>query len=136
MTEPPSDNLSFEQALAELERIVRQLEDGQIGLEESLSCYEQGVSLLKRCYGQLRQAEQRIVQLTGVDESDKPLSRPFDHTAATETNRNVANRPAVAAPPPAPAADPRRPAEVGPDRSPPPETPPKRTSADVPELPF
>src|SRR5216117_2895757 len=65
MSEISLEMLTFEQALAELERIVRELENGQIGLEESLTHYEKGVTLLKRCYGQLQQAEQRIVLLKG-----------------------------------------------------------------------
>jgi exodeoxyribonuclease VII small subunit len=84
---PTDDNLTFEQALGELERIVHELEDGQVDLEASLACYERGVGLLKRCYGQLRQAEQRIVQLTGVDEEGRPLSQPFAHTATAETDK-------------------------------------------------
>ena len=58
---------TFEQALAELERIVRDLEDGRTGLEESLARYEQGVALLKRCYSHLNHAEQRISELAGTD---------------------------------------------------------------------
>ena len=42
MSEPSSPPPTFEQALAELERIVRELEDGAIGLEDALSRYEQG----------------------------------------------------------------------------------------------
>ena len=80
----PADNLSFEQALTKLEQIVRDLEDGKIGLEESLARYEEGVGLLRRCYGQLRQAEQRIVELTGMDGEGKPIERPFDHAASLQ----------------------------------------------------
>ena len=64
MNEFPVENLTFEQSLIELERTVRELEDGQLGLEDALARYEQGVALLKRCYGQLRQVEQKIVELT------------------------------------------------------------------------
>ncbi len=85
MSDSPSDNPTFEEALAELERIVHELEDGQIGLEQSLARYETGVALLKRCYQQLSQAEQRIVQLTGIDDEGKPLIRPFDHAATADT---------------------------------------------------
>jgi exodeoxyribonuclease VII small subunit len=81
MSEPTSDNLTFEQALSELERIVRELEDGKTGLEESLARYEKGVGLLRRCYGQLRQVEQRIVELMGQDADGQPLTRPFAHVA-------------------------------------------------------
>jgi exodeoxyribonuclease VII small subunit len=80
----PTDDLSFEAALAELEAIVRVLEDGETGLEQSLSQYERGVGLLKHCYGQLRQAEQRILLLTGEDGDGQPLTRPFEHSASLD----------------------------------------------------
>jgi exodeoxyribonuclease VII small subunit len=81
------DPQTFEQALAELERIVRELEDGETGLEESLSRYEKGIGLLKRCYGQLRQAEQRILLLSGLDGDGKPVLQPFEHNASAEAAR-------------------------------------------------
>ena len=93
MAETPADNLTFEQALALLDEIVRQLEDGSAGLEESLAQYEQGVGLLKRCYGQLRQAEQRIQLLAGLDADGKPILKPFDHTATAEAESKEAKRP-------------------------------------------
>ncbi len=89
MEPSPQDSLTFEQALAELDRIVRDLEDGQIGLDESLARYEQGVGLLKRCYAQLRDAEQRILLLTGVDEEGQPILQPFQHTATAEGRAEV-----------------------------------------------
>ena len=91
MNEPPA-NLSFEESLAELERIVRDLEDGAIGLEEALARYEQGVALIKKCYAQLLQAEQRILLLTGVDEEQQPILRPFKHEA-TATKPDPRRRP-------------------------------------------
>jgi exodeoxyribonuclease VII small subunit len=84
MSDSPADNLSFEQALTELESIVRALEDGETGLEDALARYERGVGLLKRCYGQLRQAEQRILLLTGEDGDGQPLTRPFEHSATLD----------------------------------------------------
>lgn len=80
----PTPELSFEEALADLERIVRRLEDGSATLDESIALYERGVTLLKECQGRLRHAEQRIVLLTGVDEEGKPLTQPFDHAASTD----------------------------------------------------
>ena len=93
MAETPADNLTFEQALARLDEIVRLLEDGNAGLEESLAHYEQGVGLLKRCYAQLRQAEQRIQLLAGMDADGKPILKPFDHTATAEAESKEARRP-------------------------------------------
>jgi len=79
MTDSSSENLTFEQSLAELDVIVRDLEDGQLGLEDALMRYEAGVGLLKRCYTQLREAEQRILLLTGTDAEGRPLTQPFEH---------------------------------------------------------
>jgi exodeoxyribonuclease VII small subunit len=92
MPELPCDAPTFEQALADLERIVRELEDGKIGLEESLARYEQGVALLKRCYGQLRQVEQKIMELTGLDEEGNPVTKPFDHSASMESAKGSKKR--------------------------------------------
>jgi exodeoxyribonuclease VII small subunit len=82
MNPPPAEHPSFEQALTELEKIVRELEDGQVTLEESLARYERGIALLKLCYNQLQQAEQKIQLLTGVDDEDRPVARPFQHAPA------------------------------------------------------
>jgi exodeoxyribonuclease VII small subunit len=75
---------TFEEALAELEAIVRELEDGKTGLEESLARYEAGVALLKRCYGQLARAEQRIMLVTGEDSTGNPVLSPFDHSSSVD----------------------------------------------------
>jgi len=94
MTEPLPDNLPFEEAMLALERLVRELEEGQLGLADALARYEQGVGLIKRCYGQLRDAEQRILMLTGTDENGQPLLQPFLHesTARPESARRVRNK--------------------------------------------
>ncbi len=57
------DELTFEQALARLEEIVRQMEEGEVALEQSLSLFEEGVSLSKHCASRLHKAEQRVVTL-------------------------------------------------------------------------
>ncbi|MSQ95980.1 MAG: exodeoxyribonuclease VII small subunit [Gemmataceae bacterium] len=75
---------TFEAALAELEKVVHDLEDGDAGLEQSLARYEQGVALLRRCYEQLRKVEQRIVELTGKDEAGNPVLKPFEHSSAVK----------------------------------------------------
>ncbi|HVW35686.1 MAG TPA: exodeoxyribonuclease VII small subunit [Pirellulales bacterium] len=91
--EPPCPP-SFEQALVQLEQIVRQLEDGEIGLAESLSHYEQGVKLLKQCYGLLERAERRIELVSGVDAEGNPVVAPFDDesTLALEERSQPRNR--------------------------------------------
>ncbi|MEO8498847.1 MAG: exodeoxyribonuclease VII small subunit [Planctomycetota bacterium] len=72
------DSISFEEALEKLEQVVRQLEDGQLGLSESLARYEEGVRHLKHCHQTLASAEQKIELLTSVDESGKAQTQPFD----------------------------------------------------------
>ena len=52
--------LSFEASLAELERIVRQLEDGKIPLEEAVAAYERGSALKAHCEARLREAQLKI----------------------------------------------------------------------------
>jgi len=65
MTDAASDDLSLEFSLAELEKIVRALEEGELTLEESLKAFERGVSLVRRCNSLLDGAEQKIEILTG-----------------------------------------------------------------------
>ena len=80
-TAPPA----FEEAVSELEKILRALEDGATTLEESLAKYERGVFLIKACYGQLASAEDRITQLMGIDETGKPQLKPFAHVNSAES---------------------------------------------------
>jgi len=51
---------NFEDALVELERIVSDIESGQVGLEESLVRYERGTFLIQHCRGVLNEAEKQI----------------------------------------------------------------------------
>jgi exodeoxyribonuclease VII small subunit len=54
----------FEAAIAELESIVKQLENGDLALEPSLALYERGVQLSRFCHARLEAAERRIELLT------------------------------------------------------------------------
>ncbi len=58
------ESLSFEEALAELEKIVARLESGQAPLQESISMYERGEALKAHCEKQLGAAEKRIEKIT------------------------------------------------------------------------
>ena len=55
---------TFESSLEELERIVRELEQGELTLEKSLELFERGVKLSRECQERLSQAERRIEMLT------------------------------------------------------------------------
>jgi exodeoxyribonuclease VII small subunit len=68
----PSEPPSFENAIAELEALVKSLETGQLPLEESLDTYRRGVELLQCCQHQLKDAEEKVRIL------DQGLLRPLD----------------------------------------------------------
>ncbi|HUM90380.1 MAG TPA: exodeoxyribonuclease VII small subunit [Candidatus Competibacter sp.] len=72
--------ISFEAALAELEGLVGQLEQGELTLEESLQRFERGVSLVRTCQNALQAAEQKVAQLAERDGEPEilPFSEPAD----------------------------------------------------------
>lgn len=70
------DGLSFEQALAELEKIVRTLESGKAGLEESIQSYERGQALRAYCESKLKDAQLRVDSLT-LNNAGKPETKEF-----------------------------------------------------------
>lgn len=59
-TKSPSAAPTFESALAELEKIVEAMEEGQMPLEQSLAAYKRGAELLKLCQTQLQDAQQQV----------------------------------------------------------------------------
>ncbi|MBU2606043.1 MAG: exodeoxyribonuclease VII small subunit [Alphaproteobacteria bacterium] len=61
--EKPVDKMSFEEALAELEGIVKQLEAGEVELEKSIAIYERGASLKAHCESRLKSAELKVEQI-------------------------------------------------------------------------
>jgi exodeoxyribonuclease VII small subunit len=62
--EVPVEGLSFEAALAELERVVAALEQGEVALEESIKLYERGAALRAHCQKKLEDAEAKVAQIT------------------------------------------------------------------------
>ena len=83
---------SFEEALAQIQGIVQDLEDGSLGLEESLTRFESGIRLIRQCHQTLEQAEQRIRVLTDVDAEGNPVLTDFDATATADEKRPAAGR--------------------------------------------
>ena len=66
-------NATFEEALAELQKLVGELEGGKLPLAESLAVYERAIALSTRCTKMLEEAEQKITLLSGGDDEV-----PFD----------------------------------------------------------
>jgi exodeoxyribonuclease VII small subunit len=70
----------FEEALQELERLVEQLESGELSLAASLEHFEQGVRLSRQCHALLDQARQSVELLMQPEQEDS--AEPFDLTDA------------------------------------------------------
>jgi exodeoxyribonuclease VII small subunit len=79
--EPPP---RFDEAFARLREIVDRLEEGTLGLEDSLAEFEAGVGLLRTCTRILDEADRRIEILTGFDAEGRPRTEPFDAMATHE----------------------------------------------------
>ncbi len=78
MTNPPISEMTFEQAMIELERIVTQLEKGDVPLEDSISLYEKGAELKKRCETKLKEAEQKVAAITLDEEGSVTGTKPLE----------------------------------------------------------
>lgn len=72
MSETPVEEMSFEQAMTELEKVVGLLERGDVALEESISLYERGAQLKKRCEDKLKEAEEKVAAIT-LDGDGNPV---------------------------------------------------------------
>ncbi|MDA3856701.1 MAG: exodeoxyribonuclease VII small subunit [Roseovarius sp.] len=64
MPDTPLSEMSFEQAMKELEQVVGRLERGDVALEESITLYERGAVLKKRCEAKLKEAEEKVAAIT------------------------------------------------------------------------
>ena len=65
-----AEDLSFEEALNELERIVRDLESGKAPLDESVQSYERGVALKKQCEKKLKEAQTKIEKISSSSDGE------------------------------------------------------------------
>ena len=75
---PPGDGMTFETSLELLEGIVRDLERGQLTLEDSLSQFSAATTHLRFCYSALDSAQRRIALLRDVKASGEPLLESLD----------------------------------------------------------
>lgn len=84
----PKKKPTFEQALEQLEELTEQIEQGRIGLEESIAKYAEGMKLVQYCRSVLAKAEQKIEQLQ-VGDDGAPKTTEFD----PPTDANVESPP-------------------------------------------
>ena len=64
MTDRPVSEMSFEDAMKELEEVVGKLERGDVALDASIKLYERGAQLKKRCETKLKEAEEKVAAIT------------------------------------------------------------------------
>jgi exodeoxyribonuclease VII small subunit len=76
MTRKKSSTPGFEESLAALEKLVEQMEQGDLSLEDSLQHFEQGVKLSRSCQQALREAEQKVAILMQKNAQDS--IEPFE----------------------------------------------------------
>ena len=78
MSDTPISEMTFEQAMSELERIVTELERGDVALEDSISLYEKGAELKKRCETKLKEAEQKVAAITLDEDGSVTGTKPLE----------------------------------------------------------
>jgi exodeoxyribonuclease VII small subunit len=76
--ETPVENMSFEQAMAELEQVVTRLERGDVPLQDSIALYERGAKLKKRCEDELKRAEEKVAAITLDAEGNPTGTTPVE----------------------------------------------------------
>jgi len=83
------EKIKFEDALEELEGIVKKLEQGGLPLEESLKVFEKGMKLSKLCFKKLHEAQRKIEILTTNQETEDVTTKPFSLEEVEFEDKNV-----------------------------------------------
>ena len=79
MSKKTEAGANFEKTLAELEKLVVNLEEGNLSLDESLSGFKHGIELTRQCQSVLDNAQQTVEQLTNTE--DQESLKPFESDA-------------------------------------------------------
>ncbi len=78
MSDTPVSEMSFEEAMRELEAVVDQLERGEVALDASIALYERGAALKKRCEDELKRAEEKVAAITLDADGNPAGTTPVD----------------------------------------------------------
>ena len=81
MVKTESQQLKFEEAIADLEQVIEQLESGDLSLEDSLAVFEKGVGLVRYCNQRLSEVEKKV-ELLVKDKDGQLQLKPFGNPAA------------------------------------------------------
>lgn len=74
------EELSFEEAMQQLEKVVEQLEQGDVPLEKAIAMFQEGMELSKKCHDKLMKVEKQMDQILHVDGEIEPLQFREDET--------------------------------------------------------
>ena len=78
MSDKPVEEMSFEEAMAELEGLVSRLESAQVPLEDSIALYDRGAKLKAHCEAKLNAAEEKVAQITLGPDGSAQGTKPSD----------------------------------------------------------
>ncbi|MGR3433893.1 MAG: exodeoxyribonuclease VII small subunit [Shimia sp.] len=78
MAEAPVAEMSFEEAMRELEGVVSKLERGEVALEESIALYERGAALKAHCEAKLKAAEEKVAAIRLNEDGQPTGTQPLD----------------------------------------------------------
>ncbi|MGC9453380.1 MAG: exodeoxyribonuclease VII small subunit [Phycisphaerae bacterium] len=81
--------VTFEQALEQLEKIVEQIESGEVSLEESIDKYAQGIKLIKQCRSILDEAERKIQLLSETESGELSKSGELPEPADADEQEDA-----------------------------------------------
>ena len=74
----PVEEMTFEEAMAELEQVVGKLERGDVALEDSITLYERGAELKAHCEAKLNAAEEKVAAITQTADGQPTGTAPLD----------------------------------------------------------
>jgi len=78
VSDKPVEELTFEEAMAELEQVVGKLERGDVALDDSIKLYERGAALKKRCEKKLKDAEEKVHAITTDGAGNPTGTKPVE----------------------------------------------------------
>lgn len=78
MNDTSVSEMNFEEAMAELEKVLGQLESGNVKLDESISLYERGAALKKHCETKLKEAEEKVAAITLDSDGNPTGTKPVE----------------------------------------------------------
>jgi exodeoxyribonuclease VII small subunit len=78
MSDTPVEEMSFEEAMRELEQVLDRLDQGDVQLDESIKLYERGAALKSRCETKLREAEEKVAAITADADGNATGTTPVE----------------------------------------------------------